>query len=264
MDRPLFLITNDDGIHAAGIKHLWDAVHEFADVAIVAPLSEKSGSGVAITNFKPLRISQVFWEKNTPAWSVSGTPADCVKMALSVLLKRQPNLILSGINSCTNSGRTLFYSGTVGGAIEGALRGIPGLAFSFNDNYSEESVFPPVGSVKSHIVSLVRHFLEDPLPSGTLVNINFPSNCTKEIKGFKMAKQGRGYWVEKPDLRTQPEGIPYYWLGNRWSDHEEEPDSDVALLKEGYITAVPLHVADLTHHDLLQSRRSAFENLQKS
>lgn len=97
-----------------------------------------------------------------------------------------------------------------------------------------------------------------------MVNINFPGNCTKGIKGFRLARQGRGYWIDNPDHRTQPEGIPYYWLGTRWSDHPEEPDSDVALLKEGYITAVPLHVSDLTHHDFLQSRRSAFENLPNS
>ena len=258
MKRPLFLLTNDDGIHAAGIKHLWDAVHEFADVAIVAPIAEKSGSGAAITNFKPLRVSQASWDKNTPAWSITGTPADCVKMGVSVLLERKPDLILSGINSCSNSGCTLFYSGTVGAAIEGVLRGIPSLAFSFH-----ESPFPPIGSVKQILVNLINHFLADPLPEGTLANINFPPNCHKGVKGFRMARQGRGYWVEHPDHRTQPEGIPYYWLGSRWSDHSEDPESDVALLEQGYVTAVPIQVVDLTHHDLLKERRSRFENLVK-
>jgi len=254
--KPFFLLTNDDGIHALGIKHLWDAVHEFADVAIVAPDSEKSGSGVSITNFKPIRISQVAWEKNTPAWSITGTPADCVKMGVSVLLDRTPDFVLSGVNNCSNSGCTLFYSGTVGGAIEGALRGIPSLAFSFSD-----PSLPPLGSARTLLASLVKHFLANPIPSGTLMNINFPKNCPQKINGFRMAKQGRGYWIEHPDHRTQPEGISYYWLGSRWSDHPEDPESDVALLEQGYVTAVPLCIENLTHHELLEKHRSSFESL---
>src|SRR6185369_1933354 len=114
MKKPFLLLTNDDGINAPGIRHLWEAVHEFADVAIVAPGSEKSGCGLGITYTKPLHIQPIAWEKNTPAWFLNGTPADCVKMALGVLLDKKPDMIISGVNKGSNAGRTVLYSGTVG------------------------------------------------------------------------------------------------------------------------------------------------------
>lgn len=239
--RPYLLITNDDGIHAPGIKHLWQAVHEFADVAIVAPESERSGCGLAITWTKPLHIHPVPWELNTPAWSLNGTPADCVKMALAVLLEKRPDMVISGINRGSNAGRTVLYSGTVGGVIEGALKGIPGIAFSFSD-----FEVPPLSATKKYIFPLIRHFLHHPLPHGSFLNVTFPYNCKDEIKGFRMAKQGKSYWMEAPDRRIHPVGAPYYWLGGAWGAVEEDPDSDVALVDQGYITAVPIHVAQLT------------------
>jgi 5'-nucleotidase len=257
MTRPLFLITNDDGIQAQGIKHLWHALHDFADLAIVAPHTEKSGSGLAITTFKPLRITKVPWEDHSPAWSINGTPADCVKMALRVLLPKLPDLVLSGVNIGSNSGRTLLYSGTVGGAIEGTMQGLPALAFSFVDH-----AFPPLGSVRSLLLELVQYFYRSSIPSGALININLPHNCHQGIQGIRMAKQGRGYWLEDPAHRVQPEGTPYYWLGARWSDHEEQDShSDVALLQQGYVTAVPVQIFDLTHHDLFQQHQEKIQNL---
>ncbi|MBM3184535.1 MAG: 5'/3'-nucleotidase SurE, partial [Chlamydiae bacterium] len=169
MTRPFLLITNDDGIHAPGLRHLWESVRAFADVAIVAPIMEKSGCGMSITWGKPLRIQSVIWDNETSAWSLNGTPADCVKMALSVLLDRPPQLIISGINRGSNAGRTVLYSGTVGGTIEGALKGIPGIAFSFSD----EEV-PPLSATQEYIFPLIQYFLEHPLPSETILNVNFP------------------------------------------------------------------------------------------
>jgi 5'-nucleotidase len=254
--RPLILITNDDGIQATGIKHLWDAVRDFADVAIVAPLIERSGCGLGITWTKPLNIREYSWEDAIPAWSVNGTPADCVKMAISVLLKKRPDLIISGVNRGSNAGRTVLYSGTVGGVIEGVLRNIPGIAFSFSDND-----FPTVGAVKEPIQILIQHFLKHSLPHGSFINANFPLNCEKGIQGIRMASQGRGYFLENPDRRLHPEGSPYYWLGGIWSKQEEDPNSDVALLEQGYLTAVPIHVGDLTDRGFLQKHKDAFESL---
>ncbi|PIS03222.1 MAG: 5'/3'-nucleotidase SurE [Chlamydiae bacterium CG10_big_fil_rev_8_21_14_0_10_42_34] len=239
--RPFILITNDDGIHAPGIKHLWQAVHEFADIAIVAPQSEKSGSGLGITWTKPLHVHPIPWELNTPAWTVNGTPADCVKMALAVVLDKPPTMIISGINRGSNAGRTVLYSGTVGGVIEGALRGIPGIAFSFSDFDP-----PPLSATKDYIFPLIKHFINAPLPSGTLLNVNFPFNCKEGVKGFKMARQGKSYWKESPDKRIHPEGAPYYWLGGQWGSVEEDPSSDVSYLEQGYITATPIHVGEMT------------------
>jgi 5'-nucleotidase len=257
--RPFFLITNDDGINAPGIRHLWEAVHEFADVAVVAPQVEKSGSGLSITWKKPLHIYPVSWEKNTPAWCVSGTPADCVKMALNTLLPKRPTLIVSGVNRGSNAGRTVLYSGTIGGVIEGTLKDIPGIAFSFSD-----LDVPPVAATKNHILKIIRHFLEHPLPSGTLLNVNFPLNCKDGVKGIKMAKQGRSYWVESPDKRIHPEGAPYYWLGGEWGYVEEESDSDVALLGEGYISVTPIHVGHLTCQKTFEKHKSLFSEAEVS
>jgi 5'-nucleotidase len=234
---------------------LWQSIHEFADTAIVAPLTEKSGCGLSITWGKPLKINQVDWEGHTSAWSVTGTPADCVKMALAVLLDRRPHLIVSGINRGSNSGRTALYSGTIGGVIEGAMKGIPGIAFSFSDYDS----VPPVSAVKKYIFPLIQHFITHPLPAHTILNVNFPYHCEKEIKGVRLARQGKGHWAEQPDRRIHPEGLPYYWLGGRWLSCEEEPDSDVALLEQGYITAVPLQVGELTHMAALSAHKEAIQ-----
>ncbi len=256
MAKPFILITNDDGIQALGIRHLWDAVRDFADVAIVAPHTEKSGCGMSITWSKPLNLREAAWEDKTPAWSVNGTPADCVKMGISVLLKKKPDLIISGVNRGSNAGRTVLYSGTVGGVIEGVLRNIPGIAFSFSD-----IDFPALGSVKKLIAAIIHHFLADPLPTGSFLNVNFPVKCQEGVKGIRMARQGRGYWLENPDRRIHPEGNPYYWLGGQWSTHEEEPDSDVALLGQGYLTAVPIFIGDLTDHQLMKKHQDAIQKI---
>lgn len=239
--KPNLLITNDDGIHAPGIKHLWKAVQPHADVTIIAPYNEKSGAGLSITWTKPLHIRPAKWEGETPAFSVNGTPADCVKMALSVVLEKKPDMIISGVNRGSNAGRTVLYSGTVGGVIEGILKGIPGIAFSFSD--MEE---PPLSVTEKYIFPIIRNFLKNPLPPGTLLNVNFPYNCHERILGVRMAKQGKGYWKEAPDRRVHPEGNPYYWLGGAWGGASEEPESDVALLEQGYIAIAPIHVGELT------------------
>jgi len=253
--RPFLLITNDDGIHAPGIKHLWQAVREFADVAIVAPQSEKSGCGLSITWTKPLVIHPVPWEDGTPAYSINGTPADCVKMALSVILDKRPNMVISGINRGSNAGRTVLYSGTIGGVIEGTLKHIPGIAFSFCDFDP-----PPLSLTKKYIYPLIRHFLDHPLPHGSLLNVNFPLNAKNGMKGLKFARQGFGQWAEAPDRRTHPEGMTYYWLGGKWMPHaEEHPESDVYWLDQGYVAAVPLHVGELTDREVLSKHKTAVE-----
>jgi 5'-nucleotidase len=253
--RPFLLLTNDDGINAPGIKHLWEVVHPYADVAIVAPHKERSGAGLSITWTKPLHIHPVRWENNTPAWSINGTPADCVKMALAVLLDKKPDMVISGINCGTNAGNTVLYSGTIGGAIEGVFKGIPGIAFSFSDLDP-----PPPSTTRPYVFPLIQYFLNNPLPPGTLLNVNFPYHCQKLIKGVRVGKQGKGYWKEAPDRRVHPEGSPYYWLGGAWGPVEEDPDSDVALLNEGYIAVAPIQVCALTCHPTFQKLKDFTEN----
>jgi 5'-nucleotidase len=263
-NRPLLLITNDDGISAPGIRHLWASVKDHADVVIVAPRHEKSGCGLSITYTKPLMVEESIWipDPKVAAWSLNGTPADCVKMAVNVLLKRRPDMIISGINNGSNAGRTVLYSGTIGGVIEGVLKDIPGIAFSFCD-----SDLPSVEATQPYVFPLIQHFLEHPLPLGSLLNVNFPLDFYKNgAKGFKLTRQGRGCWLESPDCRSHPLGMPYYWLGGKWTSMDNEhPDSDVYWLDRGYVTAVPIHVGELTDaHSLAQHKNSIERKLNGS
>ena len=209
-EKPQILITNDDGISAPGIKHLFLALKDFAHISIVAPALEQSGVGAAITLRDPLHIIPVDWEGNVPAWKVTGTPADCVRLGMSVL-KAKPDLIVSGINRGSNSGRNVLYSGTVGGVIEGVLRGVPGIAFSCSDFAA-----PNYKMAEEHVLSIVKHLLEHPMPKGTLLNVNFPE--TEVIRGVKMARQGMGYWMENLEERIHPEGNTYYWMVGAWRE----------------------------------------------
>ena len=252
MNRPKILITNDDGVYAEGIKALWQSVADFADVMVVAPSENVSGAGVSITLNNPLRMEEIEWASGKMAWKVSGRPADCVKLGLNAFAPGKPDLILSGINRGSNSGRTVFYSGTVGGVIEGALRRVPGIAFSY-ENYDS----PDFNQLKKYILPIVQHTLAHPLPDGTILNINFPD---QPFKGIRLAQQGLGYMNDDPDKRIHPtEKTPYYWLGEKWEHHDEPHDSDVVLLSQGYITAVPIRVQELTHQLHIDNHRSVFE-----
>lgn len=255
--KPKILIVNDDGIYAPGLKHLWNAVVDKVDVAIVAPSFEKSGAGMSLTLRKPLVVESVPWEKNTPAWKITGTPADCVRLAISVVLDYVPDLIISGINRGSNAGRNILYSGTVGGIMEGVLRGIPGIAFSCEDFDT-----PLYHLAENYIMPFIKHVLEHPLPKGSFLNVTFPP--TKDYKGVKMARQGMGYWKESPDQRLHPEGHYYYWMGGKWHHHDEHVESDVALIKQGYVTAVPIHINEMTDHSVIESRKSHFEKVMNS
>jgi len=257
MSRPKILITNDDGIHAPGILSLWKAVEAIADVTIVAPLIEQSAMSTSITLRQPLQVEKVEWKGNTPAWSVSGTPADCVKLAISALLKELPDMIISGINRGSNAGANLLFSGTVGGVIVGALRGIPGIAFSCYDY-----VNTPYHLTESIIPKVINHALEHPLPHGTLLNVTFPPDLIKGTKGIKMTRQGMEHWIENPDLRYHPvEGHSYYWLGSRELFFDEHVDSDIAWLREGYTTVVPVHVGELTDQREYDKRKHLIDML---
>lgn len=254
--KPHILIINDDGIQAPGIRHLWNALKGHADLTIVAPAHEQSAVGVSITIRQPLRLHKMEWD-GANAYALNGTPADCVKMALGVVLKdRRPDLIVSGINRGTNAGRNVFYSGTVGGTIEGVMNGVSGIAFSCYDFFDTD-----YQAVEKFIPIIVKDALANPLPRGTLLNVNFPEK-KHEVKGFKLARQGQQYWGADPDERTHPaEKHSYYWLGSKLAEFEEHEDSDIAWLAKGYMTAVPVHVGELTDHGHIELRKHHFEKL---
>lgn len=254
--KPLILLTNDDGIHAAGLRCLWQALNAQFDIVIVAPAVEQSSVGTSITIRTPLRIERMNWPGALEAWSVTGTPADCVKLARSTLLKKPPALIVSGVNRGSNAGRNVLYSGTVGGVIEGLMQDIPGIAFSTEDYHS-----PDYAPLEAWITPIVTHTLKHPMPKGTLLNVNFPEKLAQTCKGIKMTRQGKQYWSEAPQERQHPtEGHSYYWLGSQLASFDEHEDSDIYWLKKGYITAVPLHFHELTDHAHLKAHKKHFED----
>lgn len=255
--RPHILITNDDGIHAPGIRHLWNALKNYADITVVAPATEQSAVGLSITLRQPIRIEKTNGFEQTPAWSITGTPADCVKMAFSVLLEAPPDFVVSGINRGSNAGRNVLYSGTVGAAIEGVMHEVPSLAFSCCEYPNPEYVL-----AEKYIATILQHVVEHPLPKGTLLNVNFPEQMAGGIQGFKMTRQGKEFWAENPDVRYHPaENHAYYWLGAKINKFDEEEDSDINWLSQGYITAVPVHIGELTDHHQRHARKDHFEKL---
>lgn len=254
--KPRILITNDDGIHSEGLHYLCNAVKDFAEVAIIAPATEQSGVSMSMTWRVPLRIEKILRTDSIKAWSVSGTPADCIKMGCSALLEAPPDLILSGINRGSNAGRNALYSGTVAGVMEGVLHDIPGIAFSCWD-----FIQPDYNPTAPYISAIIHHVLENPLPKGTLLNVNFPPNETGKIKGIKLTRQGKEYWAEKPEKRFHPaDAFHYYWLGARLAQFEEEEDSDIKWLRAGYVAAVPIRIDNTDHHHL-QERKHHFEKI---
>ena len=258
MQRPKIVITNDDGIHAPGIKALWHVLHQanIADLYIIAPSGERSGTGASITWDRPILIQKAEWPANTPAWAIGGTPADCIKMGERVILKTKPDFIVSGINAGSNAGRNVLHSGTVGACIEGVFRGIPSIAFS-----CENGEKPNFHVAQKHIVSLVKYVMDNPLSPGCLLNVNFPHAAQDEVKGFRWTRQGKGRWSEDPYLHIDTaEHGPSYWLGGKPEEVGEEEDSDIAWLKKGYLTAVPLYVHELTDQEELRNRHTTFEH----
>lgn len=252
---PKVLITNDDGIFAPGIRSLYEGLKDVAEVIIVAPAIEQSGMGLAISARSPLIVEKVYWDEGVSAYSVTGTPADCVKMALHTVLEEAPDFVISGINRGSNAGRNVLYSGTVGGAIEAALRKIPSMALSCVD-----FIQPDYAIAKKYVSVLMKYLMAHPLPHGTLLNVNFPTREEGMMKGLRLGRQGRSYYKENPDKRLHPDGKHYYWLGGQQAEFEDEPsDSDISLLREGYAAAVPIYIDELTHHTELEGRRTHFQ-----
>ncbi len=261
MPRPHILVTNDDGIHAKGIKHLWEALRNIVDITVVAPSGEQSAVSLSTTIRNPLRVEEIHWENGNNIWSVSGTPTDCVKMAFNAITKdKKPDYVFSGFNRGSNAGRNVLYSGTVAAAIESVMQNVPAIAFSCQDYHTE----PNYAEAAKYVPTFLQYLMEHPLPPGTLLNINFPDRKHQKYKGFKMTKQGRQWWAENPDKRIHPaEGNPYYWLGSKLHFDQENADTDGAWLEKGYITIVPIHVADLTDTEHLEEKRALLEKAFK-
>ena len=251
MKKPLILITNDDGITAPGIRHLIEFAKEIGEVVVVAPDSPQSGMGHAITINSTLFVEKIVIDQNDPKlkeYSCSGTPADCVKIALREILDRKPDLCISGINHGSNSSINVIYSGTMSAAIEAGIEGIPAIGFSLCD-FSWEANFK---TAKPFIQQIIRAALKEGIPTGVILNVNIPkTNPEQPIKGIKISRQAKGNWKEKFDKRTSPMGRDYYWLTGVFELQDKGEDTDEWALVNDYISVVPTQF-DLTAHHAIQ------------
>jgi len=251
MKKPLILVTNDDGITAPGLRALVRYMKEIGEVVVVAPDSPQSGMGHAITIDNTLYSKKVtldLEDEKTAEYSCSGTPADCVKLALREILDRKPDLCVSGINHGSNSSINVIYSGTMSAAIEAGIEGIPAIGFSLCD-YQWDANFGPA---KEGIQNIVRQALENGIPNGVVLNVNIPKLEKKHIKGIKICRQAKANWKEKFDKRVSPSGKDYYWLTGEFELLDKGEDTDEWALSHGYISVVPTQF-DLTAHHVIQT-----------
>ncbi|APQ16882.1 5'/3'-nucleotidase SurE [Maribacter hydrothermalis] len=254
MAKPLILVTNDDGITAPGLRMLVSIMKTIGEVVVVAPDSPQSGMGHAITLDSTLYSKKLTIDLDSEGideYSCSGTPADCVKLALQELLPKKPDICVSGINHGSNSSINVIYSGTMSAAIEAGIEGIPAIGFSLCD-YTWEADF---SQAQDFIFTIVSQALKNGIPKGTVLNVNIPKLKKKKIKGIKICRQAKANWKEKFDKRTNPMGKDYYWLTGEFLLLDKGEDTDEWALANGYISVVPTHF-DLTAHHVIQELNS--------
>ena len=236
MNKPKILITNDDGIFAPGIYALWEAMQEVGQTTVVAPDTEQSAVGHAITLSDPLRVEGIHRTGGFEGFAVSGTPADCAKIAIRSLMDKKPDVLVSGINRGANLGNNIIYSGTVSAATEGTMLGIPSVAISINSFNSDE-----FRGAKETAIKVVHYLINNTLPSGTLLNVNVPYCPPEEIKGIKVTRQGNQYFQDDFDQRKDPRGRTYYWMKGKIVDDDQELYYDSKAVCDGYVSITPIH-----------------------
>jgi 5'-nucleotidase len=241
--KPNILVVNDDGITAPGIKVLIHIMKEIGRVVVVAPDSPQSGMGHAITIGKPLRLDKVDLYEDVEMYSCSGTPVDCVKLAVTKIFKgKKPDLCVSGINHGLNNGINVLYSGTMSAAVEGAIEGIPSIGFSLDD-YTWQADF---SHAEKYIKEIALQVLANGMPTATLLNVNFPNGG--HIKGIKICRQANAKWAEDFDERVDPYKRPYYWLSGVFQLNDNGEDTDSWALANHYVSVVPIQFDMTAHH----------------
>jgi 5'-nucleotidase len=244
--QPTILITNDDGITAPGIRNLIEAVKDLGKIVVVAPDKAQSGMGHAITIGQPLRMTKMDMFGEIEAWQTSGTPVDCVKLAVDKILHGKPDLCLSGINHGANHSINVIYSGTMSAAMEASIESIPSIGFSLLD-YSYEADFAPARHyVKTIVSSLLQ---QKKLDKHLLLNVNIPSCPLELIKGVKICRQAYAKYEEDFEERKDPHGKKYYWLTGEFINFDKGRDTDVWALEHNYVSVVPVQF-DLTNYKL--------------
>ncbi|WP_185867272.1 5'/3'-nucleotidase SurE [Blattabacterium cuenoti] len=252
-NKPIILVTNDDGIIAPGIRALVHSMNLLGDVYVVAPNKPQSGIGHAITMNTVLYCDSVKIDNgNQKEWECSGTPVDCVKLAISNILPRKPDICVSGINHGSNSSINIMYSGTVSAVIEANIEGIPAVGFSLLD-FDWNADFEPS---KKYVCQIVKKILYNPIYKKTIsLNVNIPKLKKEQIKGIKICRQAGSKWKESFEKRSNPKGRTYYWLVGDFINLDEKEDTDEWALKNGYISIVPIQF-DLTDYTILNFLKS--------
>ena len=252
--RPVILITNDDGVTAPGILNLVEAVKDLGKIVVVAPDKPQSGMGHAITIGQPLRLHKISTEAHVETWSCTGTPVDCVKLAVDKILHRKPDICLSGINHGANHSINVIYSGTMSAAVEAAIESIPSVGFSLLD-YRIDADFE---GAKKFVRIIVEKMLQTELDKHLVLNVNIPAVAPELLKGFKICRQAYAKYEEDFIERNDPHGRHYYWLTGEFVNFDKGKDTDVWALANNYVSVVPVQF-DLTNYKL----KEKLENLWK-
>ncbi|MCB0488602.1 MAG: 5'/3'-nucleotidase SurE [Cyclobacteriaceae bacterium] len=248
MQKPLILVSNDDGITSKGIHTLVNIMKELGDVIVVAPDSPQSGMGHAITVGDTLRLEENFIFEGIKAYECSGTPADCVKLARHYVLrdKRQPDVVVSGINHGSNTSISVLYSGTMSAAIEGAIEGTPAIGFSLCD-YGTSIDF---SHTEQYVKKITQQVLTKGLPKGVALNVNFPPKRNEAIKGIRICRQSNAKWVEDFDERFDPNGRRYFWMTGNFVNFDKGEDNDEWAIANNYVSVVPCEFDLTAHHSI--------------
>ena len=252
MNEPKILITNDDGIFSDGILALWQALSTIGETLVVAPNQERSASSHSITLNDPIRTQHIEIKKGFNGWSVNGTPADCVKIAVRTLSDNLPDLVVSGINHGSNLGKNVLYSGTVSAAAEGTMLGIPSIAISLASNKADD-----FNLSKRTAAEMAKFALERKLPQGTFLNVNIPSCRINEVKGKKITKQGNQFFDDYYEGRLDPRKRSYYWIKGDIVDPDTTYEYDGKAVEDNYISITPMQLT-LTNEKYISKIKNYF------
>lgn len=248
-EKPLILVTNDDGIHAKGLRELVEVMRFFGEVVVISSEISMSGKACGITVDNPLRATLVEQIHGVPTWKSNGTPVDSVKLSFNNLLDRSPDYVVSGINHGANSSISVIYSGTMGAAIEGSLHGVPSIGFSLDD-FSPEADF---SKAKIIVAKIFQRVIDNGLAPFTCLNVNIPKG---KPKGIKVCRQTHGKWMEEFEKRTDPHGREYHWLSGYFKNFEEESEeTDIHALQNQFVSVVPVSV-DMTNYKTLEELKN--------
>ncbi|MBL4659617.1 MAG: 5'/3'-nucleotidase SurE [Alcanivoracaceae bacterium] len=240
-----FLVSNDDGVNATGIKALAEALNGLGEITIYAPTDNKSGASNSLTLDPPIRVFKLAENR----FSVTGTPTDCVHMALTGLMDEEPDMVVSGINNAPNLGDDVLYSGTVAAAIEGRYLGLPAIAFSLATKAGKQRYFT---TAQYYLTKIIQNILTHPLPEDTILNVNFPNLPQDQVKGIKVTRLGNRHKAENTVKDMDPRGRKIYWIGAAGPEADAGEGTDFHAIKNGYVSITPLQV-DMTKHSALNA-----------